>query len=50
MFLLDEVIRPDIIHPRHMVFVLVGKNDRIQFFNLMREHLLPEIRSGVDDE
>jgi hypothetical protein len=33
-----------------MVFVGMGKKDRIEMFNILSQHLVAEIRTGINDE
>ena len=47
---LEEIVSPDIIQACNMVFMGVGKDDSIQLPDVVSEHLVPEIRCGVDDQ
>ena len=49
-FLVNEIVCPDVIQPGHVIPVFVGKKDGIQLFGPGPQHLLPEIRSGIDDQ
>src|SRR5882757_10224574 len=48
-FVLKEVIRPDIIQPRQMILMGMGKDDGIQLSYLLPQHLVAEVGCGVDD-
>ena len=45
---LAKIKRPDIIHPRRVVFMLVRKNQRIQLDYALPQHLRPKIRPRVN--
>lgn len=44
-----EVEGPDIIQANYMIVVLVGKQDSIQMLNFSTQHLLAQIRPGIDE-
>src|SRR6185503_5960905 len=48
--LLFVVKGADIVHPRDMVLVLVGKNNGIQPLNLFTQHLVSEVRARIDHD
>ncbi len=43
-FSLQEIKTSHIVHPRHVIFVLVGEEQTIELGDLVAEHLLPKIR------
>jgi hypothetical protein len=47
---LQKIISTNIVKSCGVVAVCVGKNYSIQPFNVFTQHLLPEIRAGVNNE
>jgi hypothetical protein len=43
------VERPNIIHTDDMVIVFMGKEDGIQVSDVCPKHLLPKIRTSIDE-